>query len=76
MMKRSALYRTAIAVAPDEAALHCSLGEAGLGLQGQSEEAKKELEEAVRLKPDYVEARKELILLALRQGVTGEIKLP
>jgi tetratricopeptide (TPR) repeat protein len=60
-------YRQALAAAPENSGLHYNLGVV-LDLRGKPEEAKTELREALRLKPDFVEARQQLILLSLRQG--------
>lgn len=55
----------AVAAAPKDAVLHYNLGIA-LAMKGLAEGAKQEFQEALRLKPDFEEARKQMVLLSLR----------
>jgi len=52
-------YREAIRLIPGNAEGHCGLGSL-LARQGQTEEARRELVEALRLKPGYAEAERAL----------------
>jgi Flp pilus assembly protein TadD len=63
----SSTYRAALLAAPGDAGLHYNLGVV-LDLLGKSEEAEKEMREALRLNPNFAEAQTQLIRLSLRPG--------
>jgi tetratricopeptide (TPR) repeat protein len=59
-------YRQALQREPANAGLHYNLG-IMYGLRGQTESERLEMTEAVRLKPDFSEAMRQLFLLQLRR---------
>jgi tetratricopeptide (TPR) repeat protein len=58
-------FQKALQTEPSSAGLHYNLG-LMLGLQGKTEAERQELTEALRLKPDYSEAMRQLMLLQSR----------
>lgn len=58
-------FQKALQTEPSSAGLHYNLG-LMLGLQGETEAERQELTEALRLKPDYSEALRQLMLLQSR----------
>jgi len=54
-----ALYREGLGLCPDDDVAHYELGKV-LARQGRSAEAKKEFEAALKINPDFIDARREL----------------
>ncbi len=57
--KAIALYREGLALCPDDDVAHYELGKV-LAQQGRSGEAEKEFEAALKINPDFVDAKREL----------------
>ncbi len=64
------LFSRAVAVTRDNALAHCNLGQA-LAAAGKPQAALAQLDEALRLKPDYATARNDRALVLYQQGASA-----